>query len=277
MLSERRNSESNVLGGSDASTNCSLATVQTTHDQNRKSAGMTAKAAASEHDLRSPYFCEENVWRLAYRRLVDGGSSNSCTTATSCKENEEYYVIFISNDERCCPMLYQRASDDVNRPCFWDYHVILIQSSKVVGSSRKHANVVQVLDMDSILSYPCPLDEYLDQTFNLNHLQFKKSSSSGTTTNKYAPKFRVIRAEFFLQIFYSDRMHMYQNGQWNAPPPTYDCIMTEIKKMKVNSKGHLSNLDDFINMEKNKGKKAAPDPTMGDVFTLSELRSKFGL
>lgn len=275
MLFERRKSSS--------SNNTSTA------NESLNSAGATARKCLSEKKLRTPCYCEENVWRLVYRRLngsvADGNKSNGG------KENDEYYVVFISNEERsvphfwlyqydivlvfdrsitcvsccrCCPMFNQIASDSPMKPCFWDYHVILIQSSKVVKKGKSLLQA-QVLDMDSSLSFPCELQEYIDGTFKLEF-------SNKDEEKLYAPKFRLIRAETYLQNFYSDRMHMRRkDGTWLAKPPGYDCITTN--NMTKDVKGYLSNLQDYISI----GEKQKSSSTFGDIYTLEQLRAKFGL
>jgi hypothetical protein len=254
MLFERRklgNSNSNNSSNSHESAN---------------SAGATARKCSSEKKLRSSCYCEENVWRLAYRRLK--GSLTESDKSNSGKENEEYYAVFISNEGRCCPMLNQLASDHPMKPCFWDYHVILIQSSKMVkrGRSVVHADV---LDMDSYLPYPCALKDYLDGTFKINY-------SDEDEQKCYAPMFRVVRAENYLRHFYSDRMHMRkEDGSWMAEPPAYDCITTS--NMKKNKRGYLSNLDDYIAVSNDKSSKEKCTSLLGDVYTLEQLRSKFCL
>jgi hypothetical protein len=248
-------------------------------DDNANSAKATAISCRSEQDLQVACFCEENVWRLAYRRLfgpalttsaeiASSSSSNSMSTnfSTVDKENEQYYVVFVSNDEKCCPMLHQRASRHADEPCLWDYHVILIQCTK----NAMMAGDAQVLDMDSRLPYPCTLDEYLDETFT--KVKFVDVNAS----KKYAPKFRVIRAELYLTHFYSDRMHMFKNGKWSSPPPTYDCIVTNLEGMNLNKEGKMSNLDDFISMEASGSNGMKESSQMGQVLTLMEIRDKFG-
>ena len=75
--------------------------------QGFNSASLTALSCSSEKDLRTACYCEENIWRLAYRRLR--GSSQEETVeedrrndrvSLGGKENEEYYVVFVSNKER---------------------------------------------------------------------------------------------------------------------------------------------------------------------------------
>lgn len=107
-------------------------------------AGRTALEAPSDASLRVPCYCEENVWRLAYRHL------NSATNNTST-----YHVVFVSNERQCVAMWYQMARE--GGPCHWDYHVLLVETSR--------DGKTFVLDMDSQLPYPCPFDEYLEDTF----------------------------------------------------------------------------------------------------------------
>ena len=159
-------------------------------------------------------------------------------------------------------MLNQLASGNPKKPCFWDYHVILLKSSKVVKKGKTVIEA-QILDMDSHLPFPCALEDYLDGTFEM-HFADKDDAKN------YAPLFRVIRAEIYLQEFYSDRMHMMKDGKWLAKPPSYECITAP--NMKKNKEGHLSNLDDYIAMRKGKKGKS-----QGEVYTLQEFRKKFGL
>lgn len=183
----------------------------------------------NERDLRVPCYCEENVWRLAYRRL---------NNATADLQREEYFVAFVSNEQKCCPFLFQRASSDPEKPCWWDYHVILIERSKIAGEESK------VWDLDSHLSYPSPLQSYLSETF------FRIKFADDESAQRYAPLFRVVHAEIFLKTFYSDRKHMFDGNKWLSPPPQYECIMpNDTNRLALNQKGEISNLDDYVKMK----------------------------
>lgn len=252
MLRQRDNN-SNVVSNHNENNNKSSGNRL----DNPRSAKATALSCQTDQDLRVPCYCEENVWRLAYRRVYGGSAMNNID-----KENERYHVVFISNDEKCCPMLHQKASKCLDDVCFWDYHVILIKSASVGGINKKSASV---LDMDSRLPYPCKMDKYLNESFKLDYLDNSKSE-------KYSPKFRVVRAELFLQNFYSDRMHMFVNGEWSSPPPKYESIITDEGLM--NNAGSRSNLTDYISMSSSKGKDSSP--MMGVVLNLNEFRAQFG-
>ena len=223
------------------------------------SASYSALLCKSEMDLRVPCFCEENVWRLAYRRLH--GAS-----AADLKE-KEYFVVFVSNEQKCCPFLHQRASSDPQNPIFWDYHVILIEKSKNIEQES------MVWDMDSHLPYPSPLQSYLTETF---------FSMPFSENDQFAPLFRIVQASDFLKNFYSDRKHMFDGSKWLATPPLYECILPkQSDELILNKKGHQSNLDQYIAMKTPVGK-CDNDPTRdipfspyGEILTAKGLLLKF--
>ena len=193
-----------------------------------KIASYSALQCDNEKDLRVPSYCEENVWRLAYRRLND---------ATTDLKYKEYFVAFVSNEQKCCPFLFQRASSDPEKPCFWDYHVIFIERSKITGEESR------VWDLDSHLPYPCPLRSYLSDTF------FQIRFADDESAQRYAPLFRVVHADMYLRHFYSDRKHMFDGKKWLSPPPLYECIMPSDDNLVLNQNGRRSNLDDYVQMK----------------------------
>ena len=207
--------------------------MTTQHDETAIS---TALRVTEEVELRNPCYCEENVWRLAYLRLHDEDVDKNMN-----------YVLFVSNEEKCCPFLFQKASDDPLQPCFWDYHVIFLTVSK---ADKK----ILIWDMDSTLPYPCSIEQYINQTFEW-YLDLIKEEFR----EKFEPRFRLILAHHYIQYFYSDRMHMYnrKNDTWNAPPPTYPCILNGIGRISLesseskdnsNKKDNISNLNEYIDM-----------------------------
>lgn len=125
--------------------------------------------------------------------------------------------------------------------------------------------VSEILDIDTwITPYPTPLSQYLDESF--------PHAADAKFNQQYLPLFHVVRAEDFIQDFYSDRMHMFKNGEWSSPPPEeYPPIMNGLKMEPDNENKERdgltgSNLDSYISMS-------------GDakcVFTLAEMyeRSK---
>lgn len=67
-------------------------------------ASRTALQATPDASLRVPCYCEENVWRLAYRKVYQK------------KDGETYHVAFVSNPKGCVPMFQQRAAEDPYQP-----------------------------------------------------------------------------------------------------------------------------------------------------------------
>jgi hypothetical protein len=197
-----------------------------------QTAAETALQVNNGQDLRVPCYCEENVWRLAHRK-------------THQEPENRYYVAFISNPMKYVPMFQQLASGNVDEPCCWDYHVILI-------SLALPENKVIVWDCDSRVPYPCPLSEYLEESFPYDD------------DEPFAPLFRLIPASSFLKNFSSDRMHMYdaKTKTWNAPPPRYDCILSG-----------PSNLNAYLDFATQRSSTPTTDDSLyGKVLNLPELR-----
>ena len=181
---------------------------------NSLSAAMSALQVTHDDALRIPYYCEENVWRLAYRKLH--------TTNNTKDDNDdkwEYFVVFISNANKSVPMFQQKATKGNELSVCWDYHVILLavlQNEDTTNETDdKLPPVVLVYDMDSKLDYPSPLAIYLAESFPFQYKQI------------YTPYFRIIPAALYCKHFASNRMHMFntQTNTWNHPPPSYQCIV----------------------------------------------------
>ena len=158
-------------------------------------------------------------------------------------------------------MFMQRAIpvDDPTEYVCWDYHVIVMRST--VQSNDNRPIVSEVLDIDTwITPYPTPLSQYLDESF--------PHASDPNFNEQYLPLFNVVKADEFIRDFYSDRMHMYKDGKWNSPPPTYSPIMNGLKidSNDGQERNELSgsNLDSYISMS-GEGK---------CVFTLAEMHER---
>ena len=116
------------------------------------SAAESALEATSDRSLRVPCYCEENVWRLAYRKLHEQRQQ----TQNLASVNTNYKVVFVSNPEARVPMFEQLAGEESWKPVLWDYHVLLFAST-----TTKSKEETFVLDIDSHLPCPCPFDEYV--------------------------------------------------------------------------------------------------------------------
>ena len=239
---------------------------------------------SSDHELRVPCFCEENAWRVVYRHLH----------LTDTAINTNYYVVFVSNRNKCCPFFQQRAkpkpdgsSKKMEYVC-WDYHVIVMRyaSNNVVNDDHcegegtaKVKIKTQVLDIDTWLPYPCPIDEYLAGSFP------HAMNGNPQCDPKYLPFFRVVSAQNYLKHFHSDRMHMYnkERGKWLAQPPNYAPIMNGLasadKKQTdgdEDSSNNESNLEMYINMEQSKDGSDDLEERLGKVYSLEQFHKTFG-
>ena len=154
------------------------------------SAEQSALEAPTDQELRVPYYCEENVYRLGLRKRTQ-------------QPGDSYYAVFISNTIKNVPMFQQKAAASGEVSVCWDYHVVLLRQRDGEGQAC-------VYDMDSLLPYPCPLDTFLAHSFPYDW------------PYPFGPMFRVVPLELFLNNFGSDRSHMRdKKGRWNAPPPLY--------------------------------------------------------
>lgn len=172
-----------------------------------------------------PFYCEENAWWLCQHERLQG---------------LERWVVFISNQQRACPLLQQRAVPP-GEIVLWDYHVIVM--SRADSSSK-----ALVWDLDSRLHFPVDCSLYLDVTF----------AGVDRLPARFAPKFRVVPAPTFIATFSTDRSHMRDSeGNWLQPPPPWN---------PPQAVGVATHLSDFIDMQ------AAG---VGTVATLQELRTKF--
>jgi hypothetical protein len=222
-------------------------------NSNGQSAAQSALLADTDHELRVPYFCEENVWRLAYKKIRES------------PENR-FYVCFVSNADKTVAMCHQLAGRSRNEPVYWDYHVILLRWSR--------DKQVLVFDIDSSLPYPQPLDLYLRESFSSDNMAFAPP---------FAPQFKIIPADLYLQYFASDRMHMYntKSQTWNAPPPPYECIgglsTSHNKESPEAVEGTYVSLQQYLNFdaEQNEGEATlacvVPEEALGRMLSLEAL------
>jgi len=207
---------------------CTLSTVQVHVPDGLKTmmqsqeAARTAVEAHSDQELRVPFYCEENVWRLAYRLKRQ-------------RPHDTFAVVFVSNHLQRVAMFHQRAASNPEHACCWDYHVILLCKQ----SAENHP---LVYDLDSLLPYPTPMVEYLTRSFPL------------ALPNQMAPFFRIVVAELYLAHFASSRSHMFdrQKQTWTATPPTYACI-------NVRPGVEFTNIDQYLDFSNAASEQVEPD------------------
>jgi hypothetical protein len=131
-------------------------------------------------------------------------------------------------------MKHQRAAPLIT----WDYHVILLF----------YDNEWKIADLDSSMHIPCPVKEYLSNSF------------VSLLDNCAPPIFRVVAADHFVKYFASDRRHMRnQDGTFLKPPPPSAPIKP--------ASGEEFNLWDFVDIENSK---------YGSIYDLKQMYTTFG-
>lgn len=183
----------------------------------------------------APYFCEENVYRLA-ELLVEGGAgvlrsdAGGPGIAGPVAGRNRAYVVFVTNRNRQVAMARQRS--DSGRIVLWDYHVFFLSHAAVSigvsmgvsmgvsggtsGRALSGASGWIVWDAESIGPLPCPVASYLSRSF--------PKEIPGT----YRPTFRTVDATVYLSDFASDRRHMLDaRGNPVYPLPPWPPIRAE--------------------------------------------------
>lgn len=136
----------------------------------------------------APYYCEENIYRLAELRFGKGG------------------VVFISNPHRTVAVGAQRVGRGPFRVVVWDYHVIYVESG-------------WVYDPDSLLDLPVPEDHYVRAAF---------PGEVVDPGGYLAARFACVPAKQYLEHFSSDRGHMRNpDGTYKAEPPPWPPVYRE--------------------------------------------------
>jgi len=132
-----------------------------------------------------PFYCEENAYLLV-----------------EALEARARYALFVTNAARTVAIWRQRHAPDARSPVVWDYHVVALTLEPTL-----------VWDLDTTLPLPCPLEEYVAESF-------RSDEAAGP---EYAPRFRLVPREELVRTFSSDRRHM-RDARHRAPPPPWSTI-----------------------------------------------------
>ncbi|KAI8835396.1 N-terminal glutamine amidase-domain-containing protein [Chytriomyces cf. hyalinus JEL632] len=151
---------------------------------------------------RTACFCEENVFLLLKHKIIPDPSKT--------------FAVFVSNPLKSVPIWRQSKGD----PVVWDYHVFALIPDP------ENEQEMLVLDLDSTLPFPSPLQQYMDEACPV------------LRDNSYKRFYRLIRGSEYIQTFASDRRHMKAvdqagNPVWNAEPPAYAPVQTETSKFNL--------------------------------------------
>jgi len=182
-------------------------------------------------------YCEENVWWMCNELIRLG---------VRC------FAVVCSNPNRTTPVFQQRAGNEANAGLVvWDYHVFCMQCDA-------EGKAIRVFDLDTRLDFPQDATEYFERTFPEGPMLFLRQTFGDIF-------FRVVEGESYLREFSSDRSHMkLPDGKWQAPPPSYACILQDDgvnrfdEQMAISSKDHR---------ERGSG--------WGTVYSLDEFRETF--
>ena len=146
-------------------------------------------------------------------------------------------MVFISNENKCCPFWNQNVAVSGNRPICWDYHVVFICKLELW----------LVWDLDTLAGFPIFCSDYLRLTFG-EHDRIPEC---------HLPYFRVVEVDNFVHELSSSRSHMRtQTEEWLAPPPPWPPIL----------QGNRNTLNDFIDITLKK---------IGIILTLGEFTRQF--
>ena len=193
----------------------------------------------------APYYCEENIYRLIMRLRalrLRAGRPGPSLAGRDCGPNDaddvpgpgladpdgspklcgRDFALFITNPEKSCLLLHQKAAAP-GQPVFWDYHVALLAFSGTAKGSERFGGpdglragqgpMPEIWDLDTRLGLPLPAPTYLERTFPQG------------VPESHRPFFRIIPADAYLDGFSSDRRHMRgSGGRWLKPPPPWPCI-----------------------------------------------------
>ena len=139
------------------------------------------------------------------------------------------YCLFISNPDRSVLMLQQRAGRKRDGLIVWDYHVVALAAVTSSSPSSTSAAGWYVLDVDSLLPFPCPLEAYLDASF------------PSAAAADVQPLFRLIPAAAYTAHFASDRSHMRrEDGSWYVQPPSWPHIQPADKPAANNIQQYIT-------------------------------------
>ena len=133
-----------------------------------------------------PFYCEENVWRLLRRNELAG---------------QPAWAVIASSLAGRLLALRQKAGRRADGFVCWDYHVFAV---------IEEAGARLALDLDTDLPFPCPLANYVEDSF---------PPMRETPTQ---PRFRVITATDYVAQLATDRSHMRRpDGGYIMPPPPW--------------------------------------------------------
>lgn len=151
----------------------------------------------------TPYYCEENIYRLVEFRCDEAQPPTESPAHASIGCSGEAGVVLISNPRRTVAVGAQRAGRGPARLTIWDYHVVYVESGLVY-------------DLDSLLEPPVAEGDYVAASFPADLID---------RAGPFAPRFSFVPAGEYLRRFSSDRSHMrHPDGSYKAEPPPWPAV-----------------------------------------------------
>ncbi|KAL0640319.1 Protein N-terminal glutamine amidohydrolase [Maublancomyces gigas] len=169
-------------------------------------------------------YCEENIYCMVRDHIEP-------------LDRRHYTVVFISNEEKCTPLFYQKAGKIPQIPVCWDYHVILIHKAATTTTKGPSSTVY---DFDTTLHpFGLQFESYVSRTLYGDEGLWANPDDREAVlsyVNKHPRGFRLVAAEEYIKLFASTRKHMMKkcadessdaDGGWLTKPPDYPPIRTE--------------------------------------------------
>ena len=160
-------------------------------------------ALAKKDFSYTPYFCEENCWKLGHSLIKLG------------YEAKKIFVLMLINKQQKVHLNHQKLAQPGHR-IVWDYHVILFYEQECSSL---------IFDFDSDLSFPSQFSKYSVKTFLA-----------------LAPEIfiRSIPILSYHQHFYSDRSHMLDSvGVPLTVFPNYPSLSNQLGYDKITLQDYL--------------------------------------
>jgi protein N-terminal glutamine amidohydrolase len=165
-----------------------------------------------------PFYCEENVWRLLRREELAGHTA---------------WAVIVSSRAGRLVALWQKAGRRADGFVCWDYHVFAVVDEPGARLA---------LDLDTDLTFPCPLGHYVQESFP--HVRDASAQ----------PCFRVIAATDYAAQLATDRSHMRSpDGSYIKPPPLWPApgpartnTFLSWLDLSADGPGELFNLDEML-------------------------------
>ncbi|KAI5850412.1 N-terminal glutamine amidase-domain-containing protein [Morchella snyderi] len=161
--------------------------------------------------MYTQFYCEENIYHMIRDHVAP-------------EHWGDFYVVFISNVEKCVALNFQKVGVTPDTPVYWDYHVILLHHPRATAP-----HTLTVYDLDTLLPFGTPHHAYLAHTF-------PPTLPDPRLAHPPAPaRFKLVPALDYMRMFASTRAHMWREymtedgdleRRWAAEPPPWPAVVS---------------------------------------------------